>query len=248
MILAELIAILFKKQDKPRKFEKYNQILIKFNKSILKFESNFKENREFISKYNNCINYPKKRNDYLLDTKTETSKSLIILGKALQYVKYIAESSFIDSIMHLEHCMVLDGMIDPKIASNYEQEANIRFSHHSEISKKITKFLNEMKPFSLINLPLKDFIFDDDFQKYKFVPEFNLDNATADDIHQIFVQKINLKLVLPYSVMAMKIPKCLHCKTIHVQRICGNCGKFVTCQKCASKGCPICQNPLPVLS
>ena len=248
IILAELIALLFKKQDRPIKFQKYDEILTKFNTAILKFEKNFKEDKQFSPKYNNCITYPKKRNDYLLDEKTETSQALIILGKSLQYVKYITECSFIDSVMYLERCMVLEGMIDPDLTAKYEHDANIRFAHHFDINNKITKFLKDMKPFTLINPPLKDFQFNEIFPRYKFHPDFNLDNATITDIHQIFQQKVDLKEILPNSVLAMKIPKCLACHTIPVQRICGNCGKFVTCQKCASKGCPICHNALPDLS
>lgn len=248
IILAELIGILFLKQDKPAKYEKFNKILGLFDTAILKFEKNFKNDKQYSSKYNSCILHPKKRNDYLLDESTETSKALIKFGRALQYVKYITESSFIDSIMHLERCVIIDGMIDPSIPSKYENEANTRFNHHLDICKKITNFLKEMKPFAFINPPLQSFEFTDEFPKYNFHPDFNLDNATITDIHSIFQQKVDLKSILPKSAMAIKIPKCMICHTIHVQRICGNCGKFVTCQKCASEGCPICHKPLPDLS
>ncbi|KAK8890464.1 hypothetical protein M9Y10_035240 [Tritrichomonas musculus] len=248
IILAELIAILYKKQDKPGSYEKYAQILTNFNTQILKFEKNFREDKQFKTKYNICISYPKKRNDFLHDPKTETSKSLIQLGKSLKYVNYITEASFVDSVMHLERYEVVDGMIEAEVIQKLEQQANDRFNHHFSISEKITKFLKEMKTFSFIDYPLQNFVFDDDFPRYQFHESLQLGNATIEDIHQIFMQKIDLKSILPLSVLSTKIPKCLICKKFPVQRICEHCGKFVTCQKCASKGCPICQNQLPSLS
>lgn len=240
LILSEFISLLLNRNDNA----KLKSTVQLFQKAITGFKKLFAENKTYERLYKSCVLYPQKRNSFLNDPTTETSRMLISFGQSLIYTQYVIKAAFVNSVICLERASSIQSFVNPELLNKLANDTNVFYHQAIAIDNKVRALLKELKPYPWLNHPEEKFVFNDVFIKYPFKPEIKLENASVQTIFDLFNIKTKLESLLPFGVLSTKIPVCGNCGIYPAQLICGHCEQFVLCSRCSNHNCPVCKNPL----